>query len=169
MFVAVNVGPMEYSNGGVKVYYSSDYGKSWTEALNLGSFRYISNISLLVESRLNLNPDSTRAIVFYTSSSNSDFDDSDLDFTTIRRDGGGFQSGTIASTAAGNEFTSLSALSDGAFYQGATYIGVVCSEISNNLVTPQNLKIFQINQLGIDLVRCDFVYGVCRFLSECSV
>ncbi len=143
MFVAVNVGPTEYSNGGVKVYYSSDYGKSWTRILNLGSFRYISNISLLVESRLNLNPDSTRAIVFYTSSSNSDFDDSDLNFTTIRRDGGGFQSGTIASPAAGNEFTSLSALSDGAFYQSPTYIGVVCSEISNNLVTPQNLRYFR--------------------------
>jgi hypothetical protein len=143
IFAAVNVGPTEYANGNVKVYYSSDYGKSWTRILNFSSFSYYSNISLLVESRSNVNPDSTRAIVFYTSSSSSNFDDSELRFVTMRRDGGSFQSGLIASPGAGNEFTSLSAVSDGAFYQGATYIGVVCSEISNNLATPQSLRYFR--------------------------
>ena len=143
IYAAVNVSPNEYASGNIKVYYSSDYGKSWTRILNLGSFSYISNISMLVESRSNSSPDSTRAIVFYASSSGSNFDDSELKFVTIRRDGGGFQSGTIASPGAGNEFTSLSAVSDGAFYQTATYIGVVCSEISNNLATPQSLKYFR--------------------------
>lgn len=143
IYAAVNVGPTEYASANIKIYYSSDYGKSWTRILNFASFSYISNISMLVESRSNSNPDSTRAIVFYTSSSSSNFDDSELRFVMLRRDGEGFQSGSIASPGAGNEFTSLSAVSDGAFYQSATYIGVVCSEISNNLATPQNLRYFR--------------------------
>lgn len=163
MYAAVNVGTSEYSYGNIRVYRSSDYGRNWTRILNLATFTYISTISMLVESRNNLVPDSTRIIVFYTASSSSNFDGAELEFTSVRRDGSGFQSATIASPGSGNEFTSVSALSDGVFYQGATYIGVVCNEVSNSLASSQGLRYFRSINWGSSWVSATLSTGFSDF------
>ena len=159
LYAAVNIGETETGYGSIKVYRSADNGKTWSRIMNLVGFSYISTISMLVESRNNLIPDSTRIYVFYTGSSSSTFDNAELKYATIRRNGTGFGGGTIASPSAGNEFTSVSALSDGAFYQNATYIGVVCNEVSNNLLTSQGIKYYSSVNWGASWTGASFVSG----------
>lgn len=159
LYAAVNVGPSEYSSGNIRVFRSADYGKTWTQILNYSGFVYISSISMLVESRNNNVGDSTRVVVFHTVSSSSNFDGAELRYVSIRRDGNGFYSGSIASPAAGNEFTSVSALSDGAYYQGATYIGVVCTEVNDLNTSAQNLRYFRSVNWGSTWVGATIATG----------
>ena len=119
---------------GLVSYRSTNNGKSWQYIYGVYlSSNYIGNISLLVESRNNSIADSTRLIIFYNRSPNNNMDNASLAFSSWRVNGTGYYSGTIATPSAGNEMSHISAVSDGAFYQGATYFGAVFMETSNDL------------------------------------
>lgn len=62
---------------------------------------------------------------------------------SVRANGTAVKSGTIANPSSGNEFSNLCAVSDGAFYQTATYFGVVFMESTNNLQSKVNMRYFR--------------------------
>ena len=119
-------------HGQFYIYKSADFGKNWSYVFGVGTGGYVGNISMLVESRSNAHPDSTRIIVFYTSSSDSGNDDATLNFYSLRSNASAITSGMIAVPEIGKAFTHISPVSDGAFWQNATYFGVVVSESYNS-------------------------------------
>ena len=131
LYAVINSNGYGIIYGQFYVYKSTDYGKNWAYLYGVGTGGYIGNISMLVESRSNANPDSTRIIVFYTSSFYIENNDATLNYYSIRSDASGISSGIIAVPDGGKAFTHISSVSDGAFWQNATYFGVVVSESDN--------------------------------------
>ena len=132
------------SPGGKLIFYrSADYGKTWIYITGFTFSAYISGISATIESRTDSNPDSTRIICFFTMSNSSPNTDGYLAYITVRRNGTGVYSGTIAHPGTGNQFNKVSTVSDGAFYSNATYFGVVCSETDNSNSSVQNLRFYR--------------------------
>ncbi len=114
---------------GIATYKSTNNGLTWNYLYGfLYSSSYIGNISLLVESKDNSVKDSTRLIIFYNFSSNANMDNASLNFASWRVNGTGVQNSVIANASSGNEIAHLSAVTDGAFYQSATYFGAVFVE-----------------------------------------
>jgi hypothetical protein len=94
---------------------------------------YFGQVSITVEARSNVVLDSTRIFVFYSRSTNSNFDGATINFASFRRDGSAYIGGTsVLTPSAGNKLLYPSAVSDGQYWSSATYIGVVCGEYSNN-------------------------------------
>jgi len=125
------------------IYKSTDYGLTWTSVYSVGSGTYISNVSLLVESRNNSIADSTRLTVFYTSGFASDYTDAKICYYSLRRNATGIYSGEIASPSPGKCFTHISTVSDGAYWQNLTYFGVICTESDNVTGNTSALKFFR--------------------------
>lgn len=129
LYAAVNSASNGTNLGVVFVYKSFNQGLTWEFVTGAGYTYYIGNISLLVESRLNSNHDSTRVIIFLTLSASEDFStSSSLNYISARRNGSAFKYGFISSPSAGKTFTGISAVSDGAYWEGATYYGIVATE-----------------------------------------
>jgi hypothetical protein len=139
MYIAYNRAPVTGTSGRIDVYRSSTGGATWTSVASFtySSGAYIGTVSLLVELRDAGNMDSTRIFVFYTKSSNENNDNASLAFVSCRRNGGGFYSAEIATPPSGQEFSFVSAASDGAFYSSGTWIGAFCTQ-SNNALTQTN-------------------------------
>ena len=129
---------------GIVTYKSTNRGVSWLYVYGVNyPSSYIGNISLLVESRSNSYRDSTRLIIFHNLSSSQFMDNASINFLSVRANGTAVKSGTIANPSSGNEFSNLCAVSDGAFYQSATYFGVVFMESTNNLQSKVNMRYFR--------------------------
>ena len=129
---------------GIVTYKSTNRGVSWLYVYGVNyPSSYIGNISLLVESRSNSYRDSTRLIIFHNLSSSQFMDNASINFLSVRANGTAVKSGTIANPSSGNEFSNLCAVSDGAFYQTATYFGVVFMESTNNLQSKVNMRYFR--------------------------
>lgn len=124
------------------IYKSSNNGNSWSSILGLGVGDKISNISMIVESKNNLVPDSTRVIVFYTDGELSSGNNATINYLSVRRTGE-YQYGQIAAPDAGNRFTGISAVTDGAYWSAATYFGVVCTESDNVTGVTKKLRFFR--------------------------
>ena len=134
--VCVNEG----SYASLRIYKSTNYGTNWVQTIGISIGDRVTNISMIVESRNNLFQDSTRIIVFHTNSTDYvNFNNSTLYYFSVRSDGTNYKFGQIAAPEPGNKITGISALSDGAYWQGGTYFGVVCSEADN--ITGQTKKI----------------------------
>lgn len=131
LYAVINSTGSGIIHGQFYIYRSSDLGKSWSYLYGVGTGGYIGNVSMLVESRSNANPDSTRIIVFYTSGFYINNSDATLNYYSIRADASGISSGIIAVPDGGKAFTHISSVSDGAYWQNATYFGVVVSESDN--------------------------------------
>ncbi len=143
MYASVNCNADSVYKGRVNIYRSTDNGKKWNFLSGFAyPFSFIGNISMLVESKNNLNPDSTRVIIFYTKSNLSNNFYSTLNFFSSRVNGSSNSSKEITSPH-GGKFTFLSAVTDGAFYSSATYFGVVCAETDNNLSHVISLRFFR--------------------------
>lgn len=122
-------------SGAVKGYFylykSTNFGRNWSYVYSVGSGLYIGSVSLLVESKSNMHPDSTRLIVFYTASATADMSSARINFYSMRVNSSGILSGTVANPASGKKIWHISPVSDGAYWQSATYFGVVYSELDN--------------------------------------
>lgn len=146
LYAAVNIKESPGIYGGKISFYSSENnGQNWEL---IGSIyttvnTYITNISMLVESRSNSVIDSTRLILFYTKAGSNNNDLSVLSYVSLRRNGTGVQSGDIAASPSGKEISHISAVSDGAYFQNATYIGVVCSESNLSYTANSGIKVFR--------------------------
>ncbi len=134
---------------GIVTYKSTNRGLSWSYVYGINYLSsYIGNISLLVESRNNSYRDSTRLVVFYNLSSSQFMDNASIHYFSCRANGSAQYSGILAYPSAGNEFSNLCAVSDGAFYQNATYFGVVFMESTNNLQSKVSMRYFRTNDWG---------------------
>ncbi len=132
MYLAVNIrNPGGGVNALARVYRSSNGGANWNYVQGWQSTNYWSSISMLVESRNNSIPDSTRILLYVTSSPNSNFNDAFLACVSFTRNGTGDYSVVAANPSAGNRFATVSACSDGTFWQSTTYMHVVVREESN--------------------------------------
>ena len=132
MYAAINVYTNSFYKGNIQLYKSTDNGSTWGFIYGYLYTNYVGSISLLVESKDNSKPDSTRLIVLYTLSSNASMSDAALNFISIRNNGTAQLTGQISTPPAGRKFSHVSAISDGAFNASSTYIGVVCTESDNS-------------------------------------
>lgn len=139
-------------HGQFYVFKSTNYGMNWSYLYGVGTGEYVGNISMLVESRSNANPDSTRIIIFYTSSAYSTNNNASLKYYSIRADAAGIYSGTIDYPEAGNAFTHISSVSDGAYWQNATYLGIVVSESDNITGDTHRLRFYRTIDWGASWV-----------------
>ena len=132
MYMAVNTrNPGGGFNALARVYRSSNGGANWSYVQGWQSTNYWSSISMLVESRNNSIPDSTRILLYVTSSPNSNFNDAFLACVSFTRNGTGVYSVVAANPSSGNRFATVSACSDGTFWQSTTYMHIVVREESN--------------------------------------
>ena len=123
-------------NGRMSFLKSVDGGLTWTIIGSVNTAAaYFGQVSLLVENRSadnNLNPDSTRLVVFYSRSTSSNFDNATIHWISTRQDGQFTVGGVAAITpTAGNRLLYPSAISDGQYYNNSVYFGVVCVEYGN--------------------------------------
>ena len=135
LYAALIRRPETGQNGRADVVKSTDGGTSWTYVSSVLSLAYIGQISITVEVRSlgNANLDSTRIFLFYSRSSNSNFDDATINYVSFLRDGTGWKGGTpVFTPSTGNKLLYPSAVSDGQYWTTGTYIGVTCGEYSND-------------------------------------
>lgn len=118
-------------NALARVYRSSNGGANWSYVAGWQSTNYWSSVSMLVESRNNSIPDSTRILLYAISSPNSNFNDAFLGCVSFTRNGTGSYSSVVANPSAGNRFTTVSACSDGMFWSSTTYMHIVVREETN--------------------------------------
>jgi len=132
MYLAVNIrNPGGGANALARVYRSSNGGANWSYVQGWQSTNYWSSISMLVESRNNSVPDSTRILLYVTSSPNLNFNDAFLACVSFTCNGTGSYSNVVANPSPGNRFATVSACSDGMFWSSTTYMHIVVREESN--------------------------------------
>ncbi len=132
MYLAVNRRNVGGLNGCITVYSSSNGGAVWNTVANVTSVSgYYGAVSMLVESRNNNIPDSTRILVYATLSPNSSMDDAYLICSSFRRDGSAAGFFNVANPSPGNRFVFPSACSDGLFWDIQTYMHAVVREETN--------------------------------------
>jgi hypothetical protein len=149
LYLAVNRIMTSYT-GRVDVYKSTNGGANWTFVSGLQSTTaYFGEISMLVEVR-GSTFDSTRIVLFYTRSASSNMASAAIRYASFLRDGTVFLGGAvdIETPGAGRKFGSPSALSDGAYYSAATYLGVVAAEYSNDGDSTKSLRFWQSTNWG---------------------
>jgi hypothetical protein len=172
MYLAVNRRNIANYNGSITVYRSSNGGATWGIVSTVYSQNgYYGSFSMLVESRDNSIPDSTRILIYSTHSYNVNFNDADVYLASFRRNGSSAYIVNVASPSAGNRFVNVSACSDGMFYQGVTFMHAVVREETNGGVYA-GLKHFrttnwgEIHTVGIINTFSEDRYPVCGFSSE---
>jgi hypothetical protein len=149
IYVAFSRSPVSGVNGRIDVYRSSNGGATWTYTSGVQSTTgYFGTVSLLVEVNHASNPDSARVFVFYTLSSSSNNDNATLGYASWRRDGSAWYGGSLASPPSGQEHSFVSAVSDGAFYTTATWIGVFCTLSDNALTTTYDFRSYRSQNWG---------------------
>jgi len=172
MYLAVNRRNAGGLNGSITVYTSTNGGSSWNLVSSVFSAGlYFGSVAMLVESRNNSVGDSTRIILFFTVSGNSNFNDANLYCSTFRRDGSAPQTTIVASPSAGNRFVYPSACSDGMFNSSATYMHAVVRE-ETNAGTNVKLHHFRTINWGVSFTSAEIItgnddrYPVCAFSNE---
>jgi len=130
---------------GIRVFRSTNGGASWS---NIGGIyypslnRYIMNISMLVDKRANTN-DSTRVIVYYTSATDFSNNNSNLSVFTLNPATNNYLIKTIDNAPSAREFNYVSAVSDGKYYDAATYIGCIVGDYSSDSDSTYNVNLYQ--------------------------
>lgn len=133
MYLAVNRRNVQGINGQITVFRSSNGGAEWSTVANITSITgYFGSLTMLIESRNNSVPDSTRILVYSTLSANSNLNDAYLICSSFRRDGSASGFINVASPSAGNRFVYPSACSDGMFWETLTFMHVVVREETNS-------------------------------------
>jgi len=149
MYMAVNRRNVTGFNGYISVYKSSNGGANWAPILNYASINsYYGSISMLVESRDNAIADSTRILIYFTSSASQNMNDASVYCWSFRRTSASSYTNLVASPSAGNRFTYPTACSDGMYWQAPTYMHLILRE-ETNAGTYVSLKHFRSVNWGI--------------------
>lgn len=150
LYAALIRRPDSTYTGRISVFRSTNGGLTWSSISGIVSATaYFGQVSITVEARNNANLDSTRIFVFYSRSTNSNFDGATINFASFRRDGTAYIGGTsVLTPAAGNKLFYPSAVSDGQYWASGTYIGVTCGEYSNNGTQGINLRVARTTNWG---------------------
>ncbi len=131
LYLAVNRRNVSGYTGYINVYRSSNGGLNWSLISGVTSTAgYYGTISMLVERR-GTNDDSTRVLVYYNRSTNSNMNDATINFLSVRRNGTAPFIGELAAPPAGNKFEYPSATSDGQYWSTAVYMHIVFREATN--------------------------------------
>ena len=118
--------------GQLAIYISTNGGATWPGVINYSAGSgYIHNVSALVESRNNSNPDSTRILVYFTFSSLSNGDNASLYVLNVKKSGVGGIVYPAGNPAGGNKYEYVTTCSDGMYYTGLTYMHAVVREATN--------------------------------------
>ncbi len=129
MYMVVN---RSGSPGQLAIYISTNGGATWPGVINYSAGSgYIHNVSALVESRLNSNPDSTRILVYFTFSSLVNGDNAALYVLSVKKSGVGGSIYPVGVPAAGNKYEYVTSCSDGMYFQSGTYMHAVVREATN--------------------------------------
>lgn len=132
LYMAVNLRNVNGNNGYISVYSSSNGGANWSFVNGIYSATsYFGSVAMLVESRNNSVPDSTRILIYTTASASADLNNAVIYSGSFRRDGSGFFLNGVDTPPAGNRFVNITACSDGMFYSSGTYMHVVVREETN--------------------------------------
>ncbi len=118
--------------GQLAIYISSNGGATWPGVINYNAGSgYIHNVSALVESRNNSNPDSTRILVYFTFSASINGDNASLYVLYVKRNAAGGIVYPVGNPAGGNKFEYVTSCSDGMYFQNGTYMHAVVREATN--------------------------------------
>ncbi len=132
LYMLAGLKPFASYLGSIRILKSSDGGVNWTQiSQSYSTTDYIFSMDMLVESKDNNTPDSTRIMVYYTSSPNVNGNDAKLNLFSLRRNGTGFYYGVAGSPAAGRKFEQVTCCSDGQYYETNTYMHVFVKESPN--------------------------------------
>jgi len=148
MYVAHSINTATYR--GIKVFRSTNGGQSW--AFSGGVYypsvnRFIMSLSMLVERRAATN-DSVRVMVYYTHSATNNNDGAALTFFSYNTTTGNYVLRTVDSPPAGREFNYVSAVSDGKYYEGPTYVGCIVGDYSNDADSTYNINLYRSTDWG---------------------
>lgn len=133
LYLAVNRRNVSGFNGYINVYRSSNGGINWSFIFGAANgSAYFGSLTMLVEKRHASINDSTRIMVIYTRSSNSNLNDAGLEVVSARRDGSAPFADMFASPSSGNKYEFPSACSDGMYWDVATYMHVIARECTNS-------------------------------------
>ena len=136
LYILVPLKEATPNKGAFRILRSSNGGAEWIlVAQGLSTTEYFFSFGMLVESRNNNTGDSTRTIVYYTSSTNINGDNAKLNFFSVRRDGTAYSSGVVASPVAGRKYEQVTVCSDGQYYEADTFMHAIVKETSNAGVT----------------------------------
>ena len=119
---------------GIRIYSSGDNGSTWTLEVDLPqNTYYITGLSMKVEQRWPISPDSVRVHIFYTRSTSANNANATLRFVSFRPDASlpGFIEKEVATPSAGNQLRWPSAYSNGQYDSLLTNIGCVVGEYNN--------------------------------------
>lgn len=154
LYLAVNRRNVSGNNGSVSVYRSSNGGINWVlvvTASNSGA--YFANVSMSVEKRHATIDDSTRITLVYTRSGSSNMNDGALEVLSIRRTGAAVYVWMFATPPSGHKYEYPSVCSDGMYWDVATYIHVICREVSNDGNTYYGMRHFLTTNFGISFTN----------------
>lgn len=128
MYVVVN---KPGTPGSFNIYRSPNGGATWVLLTDYDAGSgYIHSVSMLVESRSDSNYDSTRCLVYFTFTQNSNGDNAMLYVLNVKKTGNRIVY-AVGTPSGGNKFEFVSACSDGQYYSSATYMHAVCREATN--------------------------------------
>jgi hypothetical protein len=132
LYLCVNRRNVSGFNGYWLVYKSPNAGRNWylvSGATNASS--YFGQVSMLVEKKSSTVDDSTKILVYFTSSTSASMDNATLALCSFKRDGTGWFAVTAGTPASGNKYQYPSACSDGMYYSTATYMHCIVQEVTN--------------------------------------
>lgn len=151
MYMALNKSAVAGRFGLIEIWRSNNGGLNWSLVNSVGApAMYFGDFDMLVENKGGAILDSTRIILFYSRSANTNQNSSTLRWFSVRRDGTSPLGGTdLATPSIGSrKLTYVSAVSDGIYYTNSTYIGVVCAEISNVSDSAKALRMLRSTDWG---------------------
>ncbi len=136
LYLLVALKPVFSQKGVFRIYKSSNGGVNWSQIVELEHFsEYYLSMDMLIESTNNSVGDSTRIIVYCTSSTQTNGNNAKLNMYAFRRNGTSQFSGIVAYPSAGKKYEQVTCCSDGQYYQSSTYLHAFVKESPNTGAT----------------------------------
>lgn len=131
-------------------YRSTNSGLTWTNVGGIQGTGTFTSVSMSIDRKGTLN-DSIRISAFYTYGTGANGTDAGLYLFSFRPRlvNDDYRFHTLASPTTGRKFNFVSAVSDGWYYDAATYIGVIAGEYSNNMDSCASVQFFRSTNWGI--------------------
>jgi hypothetical protein len=136
-------------NSRLNIFRSDDGGLNWVRIYSLMSpTNYLGQFSFVVENNTPSNPDSTRVIVFYTLSANSNLNSSVLNVLSVKRDGTAPLGGNLLIATSGFKLFNPSAVSSVRYGGPNSGFGVVVGEYNNTTDASRSFRFLRTTDFG---------------------
>jgi hypothetical protein len=131
-------------------YRSTNSGLTWTAVGGIQGTDCFSSVSMTIDRKGSVN-DSIRISCYYTSGPGANANDAGVYLYSFRPRAWNddYRFHTLATPTTGRKFCYVSAVSDGWYYEAATYVGCVVSEVSNNNDSCASLRFIRSTNWGI--------------------